>query len=146
MTDREKKPVKHTRGWNNFPSERFKHWWEPVGQDSISGAHIGGHPSAYRCWSRKEPRGYTHRFYGIATVEAWNTAFYIEEFNAWIELGSPGKEPFVSVAATPEKQREFFKQLKPIINRIGRAIPDATPAEVAFEASRLGAVPSEVEY
>lgn len=103
--------------WHAHPSMTFTGWWQPFEFDPVSGAHVGGHPDAYRRWSRKDGGGWKHRWYGISTVDAWNVAQYVEEFNAWQEIGSPEKaEEFISISATKERQIQYWKDAKPLMN------------------------------
>ncbi len=102
-------------------------WWTPVDFDEISGAHVGGHHNAYRKWSRKTAEGWSHKNYGVSVWDAWNSAEYIEEFDAWQSAGSPEQsEPFVSVAASIERHKEFWSGLKGVIDRIGKKVPRPT--------------------
>lgn len=108
---------------NEIPLD-FRQWWEPWGRDPVTGASKGGHPDAHRQWARKDEGRYTLRYYGISTKVAWATQHFRDEYDAWRAAGSPQKvEDFVSLAAPLERQKEFWKELKPILARIGEPMP-----------------------
>ena len=123
-----------TKRWHAHPSMAFRNWWEPDGFDPVSGAHQGGHPEAHRQWARKDPDGWKRRWFGVSCVDAWNTTQYVEEFDAWTQAGSPDREePFVSVSATMERQKQLFAGLKSIIDKIGKKMPKVSEGSIALE-------------
>lgn len=105
------------------PPAEFMAWWNPFGIDQESGASAGGHPEAERIWARKDPGRWVHRTYGIPARIAWNTNPYRQEYLAWVAIGRPEGEPFVGIVASIEKQKAFWKELKPIIAKIGKEVP-----------------------
>jgi hypothetical protein len=110
--------------WHSHPTQAFKGWWEPESTDPVSGASIGGHEHARRIWSRKDPGAWKHKWYGTSTLDAWNCASYVQEFDAWERAGSPpNPEPFVSIAAPYETQKAFWPTLRKLISQIGKPIP-----------------------
>jgi hypothetical protein len=118
--------------WHSHPIPTFCAWWEPSGVDPENGASVGGHPDAWRIWARKDPGRWIRRRYGIETVIAWNAASYVKEFDAWQNAGSPEPdEPFISLAASLERQKQFWADLKPIIDQIGKPMPKAHSDENA---------------
>jgi hypothetical protein len=102
----------------------FRQWWEPWGVDKDSGASVGGHPDAYRVWARKDPGRWRRRHYGVLTPIAWITALYRDEYERWVDAGRPERENFISLAASLERQKQFWRDLKPIIERIGKPMPE----------------------
>ncbi len=120
--------------WHSHPSQAFIAWWEPDGVDvDPSGADIGGHHEARRTWARKDETGWTRQIFGLSTPDAWNTAHYVEEFNAWEAAGSPDPiTPFVSVSVSRDRQARFWKDIRQTI-RMGRLPGDRD--EVPFNAS-----------
>ncbi len=112
--------------WHWHPSQSFIRWFEPHSIDPESGASVGGHTEANRIWARKDSDGWMRRNYGISTVNAWNTARIIEEFDAWQEIGSPEGEPLISVAAPLDQQLNFWRGLKDTISKIGKKMPKPT--------------------
>jgi hypothetical protein len=120
--------------WHWHPSPSFRGWWEPNNVDSISGAHVGGHPDAKRFWARKDPGRWVRRIYGIPTEKAWNSANYVLEFTAWQQAGSPEPETsFVSIAATWERQKRFWSELRPIIKQIGKPMPFVPKTPIIYQ-------------
>jgi hypothetical protein len=109
--------------WHSHPDQSFLAWWNPHSFDPVSGASVGGHPDAARTWARKDPGKWVRRRYGTSAIVAWNTAPYLEEFQSWKQSGSPETEDFVSIAATLERQKQFWHDLKPIILQIGKPMP-----------------------
>lgn len=110
--------------WHSHPIPTFCAWWEPHDIDPVSGASVGGHPDARRIWARKDAGKWSKHWYGVKTEDAWNTARFVEEFDAWVDAGRPEPETdFVSISATLEKQKEFWKNVKPIIAQIGKINP-----------------------
>lgn len=98
----------------------FVHWWEPWGNDQITGASIGGHPDAERLWARPEVEGgYARRLFGTKTKQAWMSACYRNEYEEWRQLGCPERTDFVSLAASVERQDAFWHELAPTIAMIG---------------------------
>ncbi len=116
--------------WHAHPSMAFTKWWTPVDFDEVSGAHIGGHPNAYRKWARKTDDGWRHKHYGVSVGDAWNSACYVEEFDAWQSAGSPEQsEPFTSVAVSIERHKEFWRGLRSTLAKIGKKMPKPTPMD-----------------
>ena len=111
------------RRWHSHPTLAFVGWFEPDSTDPVSSVSVGGHPDARRRWARKDPGVWKHKWYGTSTLDAWNSAYYVEQFDAWQRLGSPESEPFVSIAAPYERQQRFFSELKHIISLIGKPMP-----------------------
>jgi len=106
---------------SHLPPDDFCEWWYPAKVDPISGASVGGHPDADRTWARKEPGRWNRRSYGINALTAWSCVIYREEFHAWIAAGRPQKEPFLSLVASPEKQKQFAAELRQILSK-GKSI------------------------
>lgn len=130
-----------TKRWHSHPSIAFTNWWTPTEFDLASGAHLGGHPDAYRQWARKDSDGWKRRWYGVSCVDAWNTPQYVEEFDAWESAGSPEGEPFISVSATLERQKQFWRDLLPTINEIGKPMSEVDEGAVALEAESTPIMP-----
>jgi hypothetical protein len=105
------------------PPHDFCEWWSPSRRDHESGADIGGHPDAERVWARKDPGRWVHRTYGTNARIAWNAQRYRNEFLAWVDLGKPEREEFISLAAPVERQKQFWKELKTTISSIGKPMP-----------------------
>lgn len=101
------------------PPTDFLEWWYPSKRDPESGADIGGHPDSERNWARKDPGRWVHRQYGIKAKIAYNTQHYRNEYLIWVELGKPYRDPFISLAATKERQKQFWQELKSTISKIG---------------------------
>jgi hypothetical protein len=128
--------------WHAHPLPSFVAWWRPDHFDEVSGAHVGGHPNAHRRWSRKEAGGWRHKWYGVSCADAWNTARYVRQFDAWQSAGSPEKPtPFVSVATDIERQKQFWHDLKGVISQIGKPMPAITEGDVALEATTTRTMP-----
>lgn len=105
---------------NDEPTKAFRDWWEPWGFDQVTGASVGGHPDAYRMWSRQEPNGSrTRRMYGTRTKSAWLSDIYREEFDDWKRAGFPARDDFVSISAPATEQGSWLKGMKP--SQIGGA-------------------------
>jgi hypothetical protein len=114
----------------DVPSEDFINWWNPHGTDVFSGASLGGHADARRIWARKDPGRWTRRTYGIDAHRAWLAMPYRCEYLRWLTAGKPKpKVEFVSIAATLEQQRAFWRQLKDTIAQIGKPMPKAEPRD-----------------
>jgi len=101
----------------------FCSWWNPSGIDAVSGAHIGGHPDATRVWARKDPGRWRRRTYGIGARKAWTCEPYRREYERWLDAGKPEGEEFISIAATLERQREFYQGIKAKLAQIGKPMP-----------------------
>ena len=93
----------------------------PTGLFGASEKHMFEHAS--RIWARKDPGAWKRKRYGTSTLDAWNSDSYVREFDAWQHAGSPEREPFVSIAAPYERQKQFFTELKGIIAKIGKPMP-----------------------
>lgn len=110
--------------WHSHPSKQFSAWWDPFEFDPVCGASVGGHPDARRRWARKDTDGWIHRMYGVQLLDAWNSDNYISEFEAWRGIGSPEPDkPFVSLAASVQRQKQFWGELKLRIAKIGKPMP-----------------------
>lgn len=105
------------------PPDEFCAWWNPTGTQQPSGADVGGHPDARRVWARKDPGRWTRRTYGLNAITAWQCQCYRSEFNAWIGADRPEGEPFVSLAATLERQGEMWREMKSTLAKIGKKVP-----------------------
>jgi len=105
------------------PPVAFLDWWNPTGVDNPSGASVGGHPDCERIWARKDSGRWTRRTYGINAVVAWIIDTYRAEFNEWRNLGSPEREPFVSVCATLEQQTKFWREIRGVLSAIENQKP-----------------------
>jgi hypothetical protein len=114
-----------------LPPADFCNWWNPTGTEAISGAHIGGHTDADRVWARKDPGKWTRRRYGINATEAWECRPYRDEYQRWVDADRPECEPFVSLAATLDKQGEFWRGLTGTLAEIGKRMADAKAEERA---------------
>jgi hypothetical protein len=102
--------------WHEHPSIAFTTWWRPDHFDPVSGAHVGGHPEAHRRHARKDPDGWKHRWYGVSTLDAWNCANYVGDFETWQKVGSPKKpDPYISITATFKRQKEYMRDAKPLL-------------------------------
>jgi len=112
------------------PPDDFCEWWNPTGIDELSGAAIGGHPDAERVWARKDSGRFTRRTYGIHALHAWNAQPYRDEYNAWVALGRPERETFVSLAATLDLQREFWRGVKADMKAAGKPMPKPLPTDM----------------
>lgn len=129
-------------GWDPHPPMAFMAWWNPGEKDPDSGAHVGGHLKAARIWARKDPEGWKRRVYGVSAEQAWNTLCFREEFNTWTAMGSPERpEEFISLAATTERQKEFWGGLKNVIAQIGKKVPKVDPGLVALEENTTRTMP-----
>ncbi len=111
------------------PPTEFVMWWSPDGTDQESGADVGGHPDARRIWARKDPGRWTRRTYGTTARIAWNAQMYRSEYLRWIEAGRPEREEFISLAASTERQKQFWHDLKPVISKIGKPMPEPQLAD-----------------
>lgn len=111
------------------PTDDFIVWWSPCGKDRESGADTGGHPDAFRVWARKDPGRWVRRSFGISALMAWNAQCYRSEYLRWIDAGRPEQEEFISLAATLERQKQFWHDLKPIIAKIGKPMPKVLPLD-----------------
>jgi hypothetical protein len=128
--------------WHSHPSIAFTSWWCPSHFDETSGAHVGGHKNANRKWARKDVGQWLHKWYGVSCLDAWNSAPYIEEFDAWVTAGSPEKdEPFISVAVDYERQHQFWSGLKLVIDKIGKPMPKVSKGDIALEAVTARTMP-----
>ena len=107
------------------PPDDFSEWWYPYGRDPESGAHIGGHPDSERVWARKDPGRWVRRTYGVTARRAWNTQHYRSEFLSWIELGRPHRQAFTSLAASNQRQMQFYRDFMPLYQWcfVGQSIP-----------------------
>jgi hypothetical protein len=106
------------------PPDAFCEWWYPSGEDTVSGASVGGHPDAERTWARKDDHGWTRRHYGTHAAQAWLAANYREEYDIWKSLGCPEPdEPFVSIAAPIDQQKEFWRGLHTELSKINKPMP-----------------------
>jgi hypothetical protein len=110
--------------WHSHPQAAFVAWWKPFEFDPVSEASVGGHPDAKRIWARKTQNGWIRREYGVPTLDAWNTANYVAEFATWQDLGSPEKEPFISIAASDLKQSEFWHDIAPLLHAVGKPLKE----------------------
>jgi hypothetical protein len=130
------------RHWDPHPPAEFISWWSPFDIDQESGASVGGHPDAIRVHARKEPGRWTRKIYGVPLRVAWNTACYVNEFEAWKSAGSP--EPVketICIQSTIEEQLGFWRGLKSIVDRIGRKMPKIDPGLLALEDKKPREMP-----
>ncbi len=109
------------------PPEDFCRWWHPHGRDNQSGADIGGHPDAERVWARKDTGRWVHRTYGTTARIAWNSQNFRSAYDEWVQLGRPEREDFISLAATLERQKQFWKDLKSIPRLFDRKSTEFQP-------------------
>ena len=129
-------------GWNVHPSLDFLQWWNPYDVDRVSGASIGGHPEAYRIWARKDPGKWRRGRYGLNVIEAWNSDNYRQDYLRWLAAGKPEPDvPYVSISATLERQKEFWRGLKSLIDKIGKPMPKISHGDIALEAVATTAMP-----
>lgn len=118
-----KKQNNKQRPANDLPPVAFCEWWNPTGRDEISGADIGGHPDAERVWARKEPGRWHRRTYGTNANLAWLCEPYYQEYTRWVEAGKPKAEPFVSLAASMERVKQFWHGLASELSAIVKPVP-----------------------
>lgn len=124
--------------WHSHPSQDFLSWWEPFDTEQESGASLGGHPDASRIWARRDAHGWKRRRYGISAENAWNSAEFFNQFDAWRLSGRPERpEEFVSIAAPLERQREFWSSLKKLIFGSVKKFPDPLPHDYDATAERI---------
>ncbi len=109
------------------PPQEFCEWWHPHRRDQQSGADIGGHPDAERVWARKDTGRYVHRNYGTSARAAWNAQRYRNEFLAWVQIGRPQREDFISLAAHLDQQLQLLRNLKAILKDVGKPMPKPQP-------------------
>ncbi len=109
------------------PPEDFARWWHPHSRDRESGADIGGHPDAFRVWARKDPGRWVQRSYGTGARVAWNAQPYRDDYEEWVQLGRPERNAFVSISATLETQKGFWRGLKTHLAQIGKPMTKPLP-------------------
>lgn len=124
-----KKQNNKQRPANDLPPAAFCDWWNPTGRDVISGADIGGHPDAERVWARKDPGRWSRRTYGVNANLAWLCEPYYQEYTRWVEAGRPKMPPFVSLAATVERQKQFWHEVSVELRAIIKPVPKAKQSD-----------------
>ena len=122
----------------SLPPDQFAEWWLPTGTDKESGASVGGHPDARRCWARKEPGRWVHKVMGIKSDAAWWYREYREEYRDWVDAGKPERKPFVSIAWPMSSQTQKLRLLRATLSQIGKPVINLTPQERQDEAARMG--------
>lgn len=119
-----KKVTKKT--YSREASDEFCEWWNPTGTQEPSGANIGGHPDSKRVWARKDAGKWSRRVYGMTAAQAWLVDRYRKEYQAWVDAGKPETpKPFISLAATVERQKEFWKGASKDLREIVKIVPKA---------------------
>lgn len=121
---KKKQVVTKKKTYSREAPDAFCEWWNPTGTQEPSGANIGGHPDAKRVWARKDEGRWTRRVYGMTAAQAWMVDRYREEYQLWLDGGETGK-PFVSLAATVEQQKEFWKGLATTLRKAVKPVPKA---------------------
>lgn len=128
--------------WHPHPPADFLAWWIPFDKDLESGASVGGHPESLRVHARKDPDGWKHGVFGVPAKIAWNSDEFRQEFLIWQSVGSPARpEEYVSIAASLERQKQFWHDLKPVIDKIGKPIPIVDEGAIALEAGVTRSMP-----
>jgi hypothetical protein len=99
------------------PPKDFCTWWNPNGTDEESGACTGGHPDARRVWARRDAQGWVRKSMGITAEQAWRQAQYRDEYQRWVDVDRPDRQPFLSVV-TNEQQDQYAKTLAAILSKL----------------------------
>ena len=121
-----KKKQQPKRQTSREAPDAFCDWWNPSRVEEPSGAAVGGHPDAKRVWARKDAGKWTRRTYGTTAAQAWLADCYRQEYEAWVAAGRPKQpEPFVSLAATVERQKEFWHGVATDLRKIVKPVPKA---------------------
>ncbi len=119
--------MREEKTWSKLQAapDDFCEWWNPTHRDRDSGADVGGHPDAERVWARKDPGRWVRRTYGVNARIAWNTQRYHDEYLSWVQFDRPHRGEFISLAATQERQMQFYRDFMPLYQWcfVGQSMP-----------------------
>jgi hypothetical protein len=132
MRRRKQQIEDETPAGHSGPPEAFCAWWYPHSTQEPSGASVGGHPDADRVWARKDPGRWRRRRFGITATLAWTAQYYRDQYERWIDAGQPIEPPFVSLAATPERQAEFWRGMTAQLRNMGKPVPQTDDDAIEF--------------